>query len=143
MTLKQIQFDVIKLNVIRSTWKSAKWDSSDLILEPFGASRNLPEPLGASYLSGGLPFGRPPDKYPPRLCPASPMPALYQLKAFERGASKPASASCPEPRVSAATGSELKSLNRCYRIECDWPKVELDQKEFSRLGPPAGAPNQA
>ena len=42
-------------------------------LEPLGASRSL---LGTSYLSSGLPFGKPPDKYLP-CCP--PWPCLPQI----------------------------------------------------------------
>ena len=38
--------------------------------ELHGTSRSFSDPLGASYLASGLPFGTPPDKYPPCPCPA-------------------------------------------------------------------------
>ena len=94
---------------LTSTCLAWSFGTSRSFSELHGTSRSFSDPLGASYLASGLPFGRPPDKYPPCLCPACPLPALpawFQLEASKRGATKPASASCPEPRVSAATGSE-------------------------------------
>ena len=43
---------------------------SPSISERLRAFRSFSKPFGASYLASGLPFGRPPDKYPPCPCPA-------------------------------------------------------------------------
>ena len=71
--------------------------------------------------------------------------ALLALEAAKRGAAKPVSASCPEPRVSVATGSELyvkSGLNQMMNLvtrKRGTKGVRERQLEEPPLGNPAAA----